>query len=153
MTNRYPDNAMTLLIRHAQQAARVVVVHEASGFRCLALEPVQGPVPEWNHLAGASFPDLASVHRAVEAVLRGTAGDTLDLIDLAPQAYKDWFALVQRTVARWRAAGRALDPESIPDEQAIPLPDGSLELVVELPGERLSLVVPPGQWTWRIRPS
>jgi hypothetical protein len=48
----------------------------------MKLEPVEGPLPEWDHLAGELFLDEDGVRRAVEAALRGAVGDTLDWVRL-----------------------------------------------------------------------
>jgi hypothetical protein len=119
----------------------------------MKLEAVEGPLPEWDHLAGELFLDEDGVRRAVEAALRGAVGNTLDWVRLDEQAYRDWLALAEQAAHRRARSGRVLDLTAIPDEQARTLPDGSLEIYLELPEERLSLVVPPGRWAWRVRPS
>jgi hypothetical protein len=146
-------NNITLLVRHERRAVRAFLAPDEGCLRLMKLEPVEGPLPEWDHLAGELFLDEDGVRRAVEAALRGAVGDTLDLVRLDEQAYRDWLARAGEAANRWARSGRLATLSAIPDERARPLPDGSLEIYLDLPGERVSLIVPPGRWAWRVRPS
>jgi hypothetical protein len=143
----------TLIVYHENRGVRAFLIPDQGGLRLMKLESIQGPIPEWDHLAGELFLDADGVRRAILAAMRGAVGDTLDLVRLDEQAYRDWLMLAHDTITRWTNSGRFIDPQKIPDEQARPLPDGSLEIYLDLPGERLSMIVPPDRWTWRRQPS
>lgn len=146
---------MELSLRLPDQTVVTVECHQdAAGLRTLLkVVPALGRSIEWEHLRGGRFPDLAALERAVIAAWRGPV-ETLDLINISPAAYQAWMAKARETVSAWLRVGAVRTPEEIPDEKGRVLEDGSLEIYAELPsGLRASLVVPPEQWAWRIRPS
>jgi len=108
-------------------------------------------MPEVGHLVGQRFPDLSALRRALVAAMRGDVGGTLDNVLLSRWAYDTWIDRASQAAQSLKGAG--VDPETIPDEMAKPLPDGSLLIWVDVPNhERVELVVPKGHWTWRKRP-
>lgn len=76
-------------------------------------------------------------------------GDIVDLddIEIAESARDAWALHAQAAVQMLAIMGRVLDSTQIPDEQGVWLPDGSLEIFVEISGvTRISMKVPPGHW-------
>lgn len=140
----------TLLIRRAPHHAVVAHVHHSpDGVTLLRVTPDTGPVPEWADLTGHPFPDVNALRRAIVSRMRAMAkGEpqrtTLDRVLLSPRAYQAWMDLVGAT----DLAG--VDPESVPDETAQPLPDGKLRIEAALPGRApIRLDVPADEWRWQ----
>lgn len=145
----------TIRVRHNKSRAVLADVRrDARRLTLLALRPLDGPLPEVDHLIDQAFADFDAVRRALLAAMMGEVGDTLDNVSLSAQAYDAWMAKAAAAARTLAASGSSIDPDSIPDERAKPLPDGSLLIWVPLPdGARVELVVPKGQWAWRVRPS
>lgn len=145
----------TVRVRHNKSRAVLAEVRrDADRFTLVSVRPLDGPLPEVEHLIDQSFRDLGGVRNALIAAMKGEVGDTLDHVWLSEQAYDAWMAKAAAAARSFAATGGSLDPDSIPDERARPLPDGSLLIWVHLPnGTRVELAVPEGQWAWRVRPS
>jgi len=137
----------TTVVRHNVSHAVTAVVerNDDGSVRLEGVQPLAGKMPEADHLLGQRFPDLAALRRALVAAMRGVVGDTLDHVLLSKWAYDAWMDRVSR--AAETLVG--VEPESIPDEMAKPLPDGGLLIWVDLPAGRVDLVVPIGHWAWR----
>lgn len=75
-------------------------------------------------------------------------GGVVDLDDVAisPAAFQAWQAIAQ---AGARALPPHIRPGDIPDEQGLWLASGELEIFIEVGEMRISLKIPPGQWSWR----
>ncbi len=78
-------------------------------------------------------------------------GDIVDLDDvtISPAAYAAWHATAIAGAQALAATGRITGPSQIPDEQGLWIASGELEIFVEISGVRISMKVPPGQWSWR----
>ena len=68
---------------------------------------------------------------------------TLDKVLLAPAAVKRWLEL-----CGMEARKGGIAPQDVPDEQAEPQTDGSLLIFCDLPDCRVSMRVPPDEWSW-----
>ena len=126
-----------MLVRRSKgHAVRAVIERVGGAVRLVRVEPHTGPLPEVAHLVGQVFPDHAAVRRALLAAMSSETGDTLDNVLLSQAAYEQWLG----------AATRAA--------RARPMPSGELLIWVDLPnGQRVEARIPPGEWTWRRRPS
>lgn len=69
---------------------------------------------------------------------------TLDRVLLSCDAVESW----QRVIESVRLPV-GTDPDSIPDEVAERMPDGSLRISCDLPTGTVEIFVPPDQWRWR----
>ena len=138
-------------MRHNASHAVVASVERLpdGGLKLRGIGPLDGPMPDVTHLMGQRFPDLAALRRALVAAMRGDVGGTLDNVLLSRWAYDAW-------IDRASQAAQSINgvaPETIPDEMAKPLPDGSLLIWVDLPSGRVELTVPKGHWAWRRHPN
>jgi hypothetical protein len=71
---------------------------------------------------------------------------------LSEAAYHRWHQVAAPAAAQ--AVARGVPADDIPDECATALPDGRLEIWVEVPTVgRVSLVLGPEDWAWRTRPN
>lgn len=73
----------------------------------------------------------------------------LENLLLSENAVNEWYMYAAAEAVRLAREG--IDPSSIPDEEAEILPDGSLRIFVKISFDKeLSMVVPPGEWAWRM---
>lgn len=140
----------SIRVRHNKSHAVWVDLRATQGGYVLErVRPLDGPLPEYSHLQGETFPDVRSVRLAVLAAMRGVVGDTLDNVRLSMWAYTAWVEVASRAAS---GLGQ-IDPDSIPDEMAKPLPNGDLLIWVDLPdGNKATLNVPKGHWEWKKKP-
>lgn len=141
----------SFLVRRSPSHAVVAHVRETvEGVTLLRVTPDTGPMPVWEDQEGLTYPDRRTLRRALLSRLRAVAIgapplNTLDRVLLSRESHDAWMRLA-RDIARQMPA--APDPDTIPDEDAQPLPDGTLRIFV--PGiEGAELIVPAGQWALR----
>ena len=73
----------------------------------------------------------------------------LDHVLLTPEAVLTYHEFAERLVVTLKELDMLIESAEIPDERALILPDGSLEVFIDLPSEKISRVsftIPPGQW-------
>ena len=143
---------MKIKVRHNKRRAVWAQTEPApGGLRLVDVAPLDGPLPEVQHLLGQRFPNIGAVRRALVAAMKGAVGDTLDNVLLSRAAYDAWIRKALQAANEMRGTGVSSD--TIPDERARERPNGSLEISIDLPtGRRISMIVPKGQWAWRPRP-
>lgn len=74
----------------------------------------------------------------------------LDAVFVSLAVYHGWMEVVQNAMRELAQRGVALDPKTIPDEQARVEDDGALTIFVDAPEiGHLEMRVPPEHWTWR----
>ena len=113
--------------------------------------PLDGVMPDVRHLLDQRFPNLSALRRALVAAMRGAVGDTLDHVLLSKWAYVAWEEKASQAAQSLK--GAEVDPESIPDEMAKPLPSGDLLIWVDLPSGKVELTIPKDHWAWRRHPN
>lgn len=137
-------------VRRAPHHACVAHVHASpEGVTLLRVTPDTGPIPAWADLAAHPFPDVRALRRALVARMRAMArGEPrrkkLDRVLITPDAYRRWMEMAETVDPT------GIDPESVPDETARPLPDGRLRIEVAIPGRApVRLDIPADEWRWR----
>lgn len=137
-------------IRRAPHHACVAHVHVSpEGVTLIRVTPDIGPIPEWADLAAHQFPDIQALRRALIARMRAMArGEpqrtTLDRVLMSARVYQRWMEITES------ADLDGIDPESVPDETARPLPDGRLRIEAAIPGRApVRLDIPADEWRWR----
>ena len=136
-----------IIARHNASHAVVASVERMfdGSVKLRGVGPLDGQMPDATHLVGQCFPDLSALRRALVAAMRGDVGGTLDNVLLSRWAYDTWVDRASKAAQ----SINGVDSETIPDEMAKPLPDGSLLIWVDLPNGRVEFTVPKGHWAWR----
>lgn len=140
----------TVLVRHDRHSAIRATFLPLEGGGLILQKAVghNGYQADVSHLIGARFPEFAALKLALLASMKAAVGDTLDRVLLSEAAYRSWINMVRSKAIALQRAG--YDCSQIPDEQARPTKEGGLLIWVNIPGqERLSMLIPKDQWSWR----
>jgi len=137
-----------------KRVVTAIVTNTPDGPRLDGTREHTGPVPDADHLIGVTFPDVSALRRAVLASMDDEAGDALDNILLSRWAYDQWEKAATRAVRQALMRGKFIDPAKIGQERAKQGENGSLIIYCDMPGiGRVELTIPPGHWSWRVKPN
>ena len=148
-----PPTLQTVFRRDETKAVRVTYTQaDDDSVVLLKIEGVDGYVPEsMEHLLHVRIPELVGAELAVVGSMGDKVGDTLDRTLVSEDYYNLWEEHSTASAKALMEAG--VDPSHIGEEQARTDEHGGLLIFVDVKGhDRISLLIPEGQWQWRVRP-
>jgi len=134
MTRPRKPNAEAAARQRAMGTAIGVVIKSPTAARALA------------DLTALHGSQVGAITSALIAASPDVAGEVLDRVLLCGETVVAWHRLAAEAARRLPPG---TDPTSIPDARAREQADGSLLIWADLPGERVQVVVPRGQWAWQ----